>query len=1232
MSTIKKLLEIKEAEFETLVALYLRRTNQKLKSLIHTGMNDEGKLIKCPVDAILHVTGPPSELVHLAATVEKPAGIRRKWLGGPKAKGKPEVGDIAKAHEVFESWTEETPSKRTLYLAWNGQLKNKIDLYREIKQRCKDLNIELELIEASLLVDFLDRDPEGQYLREEFLGIDASRLSENLLRKIGIRSLCYHKQKFEGRSVAQSEIERDICSHLESLLTDRSVGLIGVVAPSGAGKSTLIRQSAVKLQSKDVIGLWAPAEDIESAVSPATLLHRVLRRFHPALNERAGNDALDIVERSLSKIALLVDDVNRVASPSEALEAIRICSRFDRAEAENQPRIGFVVPIWPSHLMEQTHEKRNEWTIVQLNFYSQEERNRLAIAHSGSDRAETLLLLDTLKGDPFLCGLALSSFGRMASSLKTKRSVILRTIVEDILTMAILEATKSQDDATQDQYSVALERLVELTILNDNPELDWRIITKSLGEFDSRLLLRLGKTNQIGWVEQSVDGSFWRWKHDRLRDAIVGKWLARQVRLRFSETRDDIDLFRFMSIPGLAEAWGWAFPFIGSEFHSQVVDMLCEKQPLALAAALTLNEFENDGPKARLISGLRSRLEGQAFLADSFVQAPLWSVLYRLTQISSPAVLEITKDLERNWQVYVGRFRNGETHAGLRLMKRFFTFFGINFPLLDRAKDGYLQINGNRRSRVVRELLSELQDPTSLIPVLAFCGYVRWQELAELAWNAWNAVAEDDKQKALVPLIWALSRCGQEKGDNRLEEALLRGRLWSDEDRIEGNTNHASERYRKFIEPLHFVLSTEITKPASETIARVATHHDDLRSNMLYVLRGIDMPATMEAYVRLTARFGGSWWDQIEATESHEISTFRREKVPVRQNSRERLWRLIATAEPHDVRKVALWHWKRFVVADDLERVQSIMAKDPLFDEILTVRLGLRDRTATQLLLDRIESRPGAWLPYCYLLYDEPGVPEALFSNLEAALESHIIERQYVERIPQNLPADGVRRLLNEKAGLLSATPEMWNSLWRSDVSEALEFLGQVMAGAKSEELEEFGMGGGNSYFVSDRMVEVVVPVFHRFSEMTQFWLITLFLNAGKAATLESHGIPRKVRGFKGTLRCWLNEADGRTVLNAAARAVSKGPRSVRRSTNFYDLERQSNNIGFDLRTLLRKWTLESTTPDKTVVAGMLMAQLGTREDLTWWYGLQPDELSPAYEVWRNSLYILRRRSWQKHD
>src|SRR5688500_15975427 len=115
MSTPEKLLTISDTDLETLVMLYLRRHNAKLRALIHTGINAEGKPIKCTVDGVLHVPGTTSELVQVAVTTHKPSEIKRKWLGGKKAKGNPEPGDIAKAHEEFTTWAHEPDAKRKLY-------------------------------------------------------------------------------------------------------------------------------------------------------------------------------------------------------------------------------------------------------------------------------------------------------------------------------------------------------------------------------------------------------------------------------------------------------------------------------------------------------------------------------------------------------------------------------------------------------------------------------------------------------------------------------------------------------------------------------------------------------------------------------------------------------------------------------------------------------------------------------------------------------------------------------------------------------------------------------------------------------------------------------------------------------------------------------------------------------------------------------------------------------------
>ena len=1236
MGTAEKLLTINETDFETLVVLYLRQRSPDLQGLIHTGMNEDGKSIKCPVDAVLHIIGPPSKLVHVAATVHKQTEIQRKWLGGKKTKGKPEPGDIAKAHEEFAAWSTEPETKRKLYLGWNRTLENDTQLYRDVKARCQSLDMEVEVIEASQLVDFLDHDPEGQYLRQEFLGIDALRLSQSLLRKIAISSLRYHSQTFgPSDSEEQVEIHRDAGDDLRRALGRGASALIGVVAPSGAGKSTLARQCGVKLNSEDAICLWVPAEDIKPHISPGTLLLSVLRRFYPALNERAGDDALLIASTASTGLVLLVDDVNRTRSPSEALEAIRSCSRFDfeGQGGRDQPRIRFVVPMWPSRLTEQQPDNLLKWEIIELDYYSRAERQRLANARSDTQQGDVLSILDSLGGDPFLCDLALSSLARETLSPTASRASIIKSIIEDVVARATLEAAKSQTEATQDEFALALDRLIEHMLIADEPEPPWEGVRLNLGDRASTLLLQLGKTNRIGWVEQRLDGSYWRWKHDRLRDAIVGRWLAKSVIPVLEVGANNAEAIKLSKIPGAAEAWAWALAFSHSASHCQLIDMLAEHQPLALAAALALIEFEKeDDAASRLIKALQESLEGYSSSAERFVETPLWPVLDRITRMTNPLVLRITEKLERNWHVNFGRFRNGETHAGLRLMERFFSPMGMNFPQLDRATEEYARFNENRRTQVATDLLEELHDPTSLIPVLALCGYLRWEELSDLAWNAWTAVDADQQQNALIPLIWALCRCSPLRDQDRLEDALLRARLWTNKDQDDEDGDNGHERYDKFTEPLHFMLRGEITEAASKTLARVATDYDDLTSDMLYVLRDIDTPATVEAYVRLTGRSGGLWWDQIEATDRHDAGSHQREHGPVNPASRDSLWRIIQSDEPENTRKVAFWLWKRFPLSEDLAKLRSIAENDALFDDVLKVRLLMKDRSAAPLLLLRLRAKPGAWSPYAYTVYYEPGVAEALFDKLEAALGSDIIERQYVERIPQNLPREGIRRLLNEKKDLLRNSPKVWNSLWRSDVPEALEFVRQILSEADPKDLERFSFGSGNSYPVSQAMLDAITPVLSRFSDHGFHWLTTLIIHAGRADWLESVGVRRKTRSFKGSIRWWLNEDDALKVFELTARSVRHGPQKAKRTPNYYDIERESNKLSFDPRKVLREWIKNPKEPDHIIVAGMLLARIGTGNDAEWWSQLEPGVANYAHETWDDTLYILRRRRWQKHD
>jgi hypothetical protein len=1246
METLEKLAVIKESDFETLVALYMRQRDPQLKGLIQTGINAKGKSIKCQVDGVLYVPSEQPILIHVAVTVfEMGGGLRRKWLGGPQGK-KYEVGDIKKAEDEFEKWEKEkniSVSTRKLYLATNRPLENNTDLYSDAVARCEASGIEVEIIEASQLVGFLDHDPEGQYLRQQFLGIDAGRLSESLLREIARSSLIQHQETFGIASQGtRVEIAREAERRLSDVIERSNATLVGVRGASGAGKSTLVRQYGVKIIERGGICLWAPAEDLIRNISTAALLLRILRRFHPSLNEQAGDDALDIAVNIPSGIILLTDDINRLGAPHEALEAARICVQAEvqgRTSEESRARLCFVIPLWPEHLAGQSSTEKANWETVDLGFYTEQERSEFARAHASGQSADLLTLIDLLNGDPFLCGLAVNERSELFTGQSSDQGTLIKNIIEGVLGSAALEAARARlIVATSDEFVGALNQLIELMLRTEQPEPVWSEIRSELGERETALLLALGETNRLGWVEQRPGGSRWRWKHDRLRDALVGRWLAASIVPRLNQTGQAEEDRRLLTLPGVSQGWAWSLAFALPDHGLKLVSALAEHNPLALAESLTIARFHaRDMARQMVIEGLRRALDGFNPYQETFVNPPQWPVLHRLTRTDDPIVLEVTECMETNWHVSLARFRNGDTQAGLQLMKRQHTWGTFNpavrFPTLERAVESYMHVKKKNRGEVAGELAQAARDADAIVVVLTLCGYLAWSELAQTAWDVWGALDAAGQQATLVPLVWALTRCADETMQDKLEEALLRARAWSDEDRVEGNINHASQRHNYFVAPLRFALRWEMTPASTETWARVASEQEDMRETFLYLLRGIDQPATVEAYVRLTSKFGGSWADNL-AAQRHPGDGDRdlRERLPITAASRERLWQMIEGGEPEDTRKVAFWLWKRFPVPEDVERLRRIKEDDPLFDEAFQVRLRLRDHTAAPRLIELMNEKPGAWCSFAYAIYHEEGIADALFNNLETALASDPVQKQYVERLPRYLPPKGVKRLVREKRELLLKSPGMWNPLWRSNVPEALGFLQESLPQADREDLRYMFLLSGNSYPVSERMLNAILPVIQFFSDEDQEQLAFVILNAGRTDWAEAHGIKRVISTFKGELTLWLNEDDAIVTLNEAASAVAQGVEQVERIDHFYEIKRRSNEISFDVRAVLKRWLGPSPEPNKLIVAGMLLSSLGTGDDIEWWEALEPDKGGTSYETWSNTFYLLRRRRWQRHD
>jgi len=1245
MDTAQKLQIIEPTDFETLATSYLRNTKPEMCGLIHTGVNDKGAPIKCRVDGVLFIHGDPAYCVQVAYTkTESGSDLRRKWLGGKKARGKPpEIGDIAKAHEEFELWRNSYPTaKHRLYLATNKLLANDTGLYRDVIAKCASLDIEVEIIEGSLLLNFLDNHPEGQYLRQELLGIEANRLSESLLKKIARQSLDAHRAYFQIGGGDYREIARATQPKLIEAITNARQPLIGLTGSSGSGKSTLLRQCGEQLNRDGSVCLWAPPDLLAQGISPASLLDGVLRRFHPAINERAGEDALAIASRLHGCITLLVDDINRVASPATALNALRAISKqfiSEQSEFSNRnPKLRFAFPRWPSQNVghsQSTEQEQGDWTNVELDFFSVEERATLAGTFSETTAAQLLPIIDALSGDPFLCGLLRS----YAHSQRLRTSINHAELINEVYTAFLKQAaedTTRQFPATPGEVIEAIDELIALMIEADNPEPSWKAIATRLGHEKSRLLFALSQTNRLGWVETCGAQECWRWKHERLRDALVGRWLARHIFPSHLDGHNSDRNRGALTAPGLAEAWALALVFVERQHRKAALALLGEKQLLALAESLRLDLFRADAVARQLVTEeLRRHLENYDLKKDSFVAEPRWLVLERIMQIDNDDVIVVTDGMEKNLWIDLARFRNGDVEAGLRIIKResegdeFPPF--MTFPLFEKSVERFATLHQQLYVELMRSLDAAANNAKDIKAILILLGYLAWPDMASLAWQIWNRLDEPEQLEALAHLVWALARCADASAQDKLEAGLLRVREINDEEKIEGNVDRGSERHWKFIEPLRCLSRWKISPASVRTIVDLATTQTDLRETLLYILRHIDQPVAIESYIRILEGKGGLITDAFEPLGPHSISKGRNafDCIPDEDDTRERLWQIIEEESNEDIRSMAFRFWSRNISLKDLERLRSIKNADLLFDRALKCRLSLCDAEAAGEVIEKLQTDdPAKWILSAAKLYGNPKVAEAIFSSFDHALTKSAFN-MYTRQLPLHLPPDGVRRLLKEHRAAFEKNPRSWTSLWRTELPEAFEFIQLSLKQRSQKGSDHFSRYADcDPYPVSQAMLDAIEPLLDRISVEEKGHLARLAVYSGFADWAKAHSL--QWVGMKGEpIHLWLTETEAIEALNQAVAVVPNGEMAVRGTNHFYDLENR-RHLTFDLSSLLRKWAGSQPPLPKLTIAGMILANVGTGHDADWWRACQPTLQTPEYEMWSRAFYFLRRGRWQR--
>jgi hypothetical protein len=203
--------------------------------------------------------------------------------------------------------------------------------------------LNVDLWPASRIADFLDRNPEGQWLREQQFGTIAVRLSASQARAISKKSLDHYLPLVARRDTVRRRLDAALA---EFARMGRGAGF--VIGESGLGKSTSLRRLGDDWLAQGGIVLVLAHELVEQASTFEQAMALGLRHWAPALDLGCGHSALALATPE-RPILLIVEDANRSTNPRRIVERLVGWSITGKPDAKGEaPALQWrlLCPVW----------------------------------------------------------------------------------------------------------------------------------------------------------------------------------------------------------------------------------------------------------------------------------------------------------------------------------------------------------------------------------------------------------------------------------------------------------------------------------------------------------------------------------------------------------------------------------------------------------------------------------------------------------------------------------------------------------------------------------------------------------------------------------------------------------------------------------------------------------------------------------------------------------------------
>jgi hypothetical protein len=592
------------SEFERLAIEVLRHADSSYATAIALGTNALGETVRSVVDGFALVSGSnPPHYVAIESTTTEPDELKRKWLhdhrkvapkAGKEKRGKTtgpaDDGDLVKAAAQAVSLQEAATNARfTVVLATNQGID--FELQKQVYVEAVARGVEVDIWERSRFTAFLDTDPTGHYLRLKYFGLSAERLSRELLRELGEKTLSHAEARIRGGAELLPWIEREHEENLRDQLADASFAMNLLIADSGMGKTVTACRLMRRWLDDGGLALWISEQAMIGSLSLEAAIDRVIRELMPTIVETSARTLGSIL--GSKRLLLVVDDVNRTAQPSMLLRQL---VQSTAAVKRGGLPVCVLCPAWPHVVQGADLREHDDVRQLVIGCYTADEAS-LALRMSGPDAAR---LADSLGFDP----LAIALYREMQAMVPGEHIDPSRVV--EMFVVRRLQALQGLS-VCGCRYPEYREAVVALSIACLENYTAAPTVAQVMSWFGPALPDSLREVlTASAVIGYAADDSVLVYRHDRVRDHLLALGMQRIVE-QPSRRAPFID-------PYYAEVAGEALARLDEP--SELVAMAAGEAPLVLACALR-HVTPRSAAETAIVDALRAWLRKQLAEANS---------------------------------------------------------------------------------------------------------------------------------------------------------------------------------------------------------------------------------------------------------------------------------------------------------------------------------------------------------------------------------------------------------------------------------------------------------------------------------------------------------------------------------------------------------------------------------------------------------------------------------------